>query len=198
MKLAPYKGDIQYRKQGSLIAFESGEAITYGLYNAQERRRSEALFCTEAEGEIDRRRLYIRVWPPFLFNYCGESVFSSVGPKFSSEFSNFGRCQNAKRAVLAAVSLYSRLRGWHSGCIRLIPDKYSLKIPSLPLKVPVLPDAASGCHIAEACDGGVMESTKERLLSLMEQYEIGKKPLSRLLGWGETTVMRYLDGVEPI
>lgn len=33
----PYKGDIQYRKQGSLIAYESGEAITYGLYNAQER-----------------------------------------------------------------------------------------------------------------------------------------------------------------
>ncbi len=32
-----YKGDIQYRKQGSLIAFENGEAITYGLYNAQER-----------------------------------------------------------------------------------------------------------------------------------------------------------------
>ncbi|MBP5282492.1 MAG: translational GTPase TypA, partial [Lachnospiraceae bacterium] len=34
---APYKGDIQYRKQGSLIAFEAGEAITYGLFNAQER-----------------------------------------------------------------------------------------------------------------------------------------------------------------
>ncbi len=34
---APYKGDIQYRKQGSLISFESGESITYGLYNAQER-----------------------------------------------------------------------------------------------------------------------------------------------------------------
>ena len=34
---APYKGDIQYRKQGSLIAFEPGEAITYGLFNAQER-----------------------------------------------------------------------------------------------------------------------------------------------------------------
>ena len=33
----PYKGDIQYRKMGSLIAFESGESITYGLYNAQER-----------------------------------------------------------------------------------------------------------------------------------------------------------------
>jgi GTP-binding protein len=34
---APYKGEIQYRKQGSLIAFESGEAVTYGLFNAQER-----------------------------------------------------------------------------------------------------------------------------------------------------------------
>ena len=33
----PYKGDMMYRKQGSLIAFEAGEAITYGLYNAQER-----------------------------------------------------------------------------------------------------------------------------------------------------------------
>ena len=33
----PYKGDIVTRSQGSLVAFESGEAITYGLYNAQER-----------------------------------------------------------------------------------------------------------------------------------------------------------------
>ncbi len=33
----PYKGDIQYRKQGSLIAYETGESITYGLFNAQER-----------------------------------------------------------------------------------------------------------------------------------------------------------------
>ncbi|MGN1332124.1 MAG: translational GTPase TypA, partial [Lachnospiraceae bacterium] len=33
----PYKGDLSYRKQGSLIAFEAGEAITYGLYNAQDR-----------------------------------------------------------------------------------------------------------------------------------------------------------------
>lgn len=32
-----YKGDIQYRKQGSLIAFEAGDAVTYGLFNAQER-----------------------------------------------------------------------------------------------------------------------------------------------------------------
>ena len=34
---APYKGDMFYRKTGSLIAFESGESITYGLFNAQER-----------------------------------------------------------------------------------------------------------------------------------------------------------------
>ena len=34
---APYKGEIPTRSQGSLVAFESGEAITYGLYNAQER-----------------------------------------------------------------------------------------------------------------------------------------------------------------
>ncbi|MCI8866348.1 MAG: translational GTPase TypA [Lachnospiraceae bacterium] len=34
---APYKGDLNYRKTGSLIAYESGEAITYGLFNAQER-----------------------------------------------------------------------------------------------------------------------------------------------------------------
>ncbi len=33
----PYKGDIPKRSQGSLIAFEAGESVTYGLYNAQER-----------------------------------------------------------------------------------------------------------------------------------------------------------------
>ena len=34
---APYKGDISFRKQGSIIAFETGEAVTYGLHIAQER-----------------------------------------------------------------------------------------------------------------------------------------------------------------
>ncbi len=34
---APYKGDIEKRSYGSLIAYETGEAVTYGLYNAQER-----------------------------------------------------------------------------------------------------------------------------------------------------------------
>ncbi len=33
----PYKGDIPRRSSGSLVAFETGEAVTYGLHNAQER-----------------------------------------------------------------------------------------------------------------------------------------------------------------
>ena len=33
----PYKGDIKWRDTGSLVAFESGEAVTYGLFNAQDR-----------------------------------------------------------------------------------------------------------------------------------------------------------------
>ncbi len=33
----PYKGDIPTRSQGSLVAFESGEAVAYGLFNAQDR-----------------------------------------------------------------------------------------------------------------------------------------------------------------
>lgn len=33
----PFKGELNYLKQGSLIAFEAGESITYGLFNAQER-----------------------------------------------------------------------------------------------------------------------------------------------------------------
>lgn len=34
---APYKGEIAYRKLGSLIAFETGESVTYGLFSAQDR-----------------------------------------------------------------------------------------------------------------------------------------------------------------
>ena len=33
----PYKGDISRRATGSLIAFETGDSVTYGLFNAQER-----------------------------------------------------------------------------------------------------------------------------------------------------------------
>ncbi len=34
---APYKGDMNYRKTGSVISFETGEATAYGLFNAQDR-----------------------------------------------------------------------------------------------------------------------------------------------------------------
>ena len=33
----PFKGDVPKRPTGSLVSFETGEAVTYGLYNAQER-----------------------------------------------------------------------------------------------------------------------------------------------------------------
>ena len=33
----PYRGDIEYRRLGSLIAFEDGESVTYGLFSAQDR-----------------------------------------------------------------------------------------------------------------------------------------------------------------
>ena len=36
-RFEPYKGDIEHRAVGSLISYETGEAVTYGLYNAQER-----------------------------------------------------------------------------------------------------------------------------------------------------------------
>ena len=36
-KYAPVKGEITRRSTGSLVAFETGEAVTYGLFNAQER-----------------------------------------------------------------------------------------------------------------------------------------------------------------
>jgi len=35
----PFKGEIPKRQRGSMVAWEDGEAVTYGLYNAQERVR---------------------------------------------------------------------------------------------------------------------------------------------------------------
>lgn len=39
-----------------------------------------------------------------------------------------------------------------------------------------------------------METTRVLIPDLTKCYDIGKKPLARLLGWGETTVLRYLNG----
>jgi len=39
--------------------------------------------------------------------------------------------------------------------------------------------------------------TSEEIMSILRRYNIGKKPLARLLGWGETTILRYIDGDVP-
>jgi len=39
--------------------------------------------------------------------------------------------------------------------------------------------------------------TPEEIKEILERYCIGKKPLAKLLGWGETTIIRYLDGDIP-
>lgn len=39
--------------------------------------------------------------------------------------------------------------------------------------------------------------TTEQISCILEDYRIGKKPLAKLLGWGETTIIRYMDGDIP-
>ncbi|MEF9955136.1 MAG: translational GTPase TypA [Clostridium sp.] len=56
----PFKGELNYRKQGSLIAFEAGESITYGLYNAQERG---SLFIGAG----------VRVYAGMVIGQCGKA-----------------------------------------------------------------------------------------------------------------------------
>ena len=62
---SPYKGDFQYRKQGSLIAFEGGEAVTYGLFAAQERG---TLFIGPGE----------KVYSGMVIGQRGKSVWSRL------------------------------------------------------------------------------------------------------------------------
>ena len=38
---------------------------------------------------------------------------------------------------------------------------------------------------------------REEILQILEKYNIGRKPLSLLLGWGLTTILRYLNGITP-
>jgi len=40
--------------------------------------------------------------------------------------------------------------------------------------------------------------TVEEIEELLEKYNIGKKPLAKLLGWGEVTIERYLNGITPL
>lgn len=39
--------------------------------------------------------------------------------------------------------------------------------------------------------------SKEEILQILDKYNIGRKPLSILLGWGQTTILRYLNGITP-
>lgn len=45
-------------------------------------------------------------------------------------------------------------------------------------------------------DSANLISTDE-ILQILKQYNIGRKPLSVLLGWGQTTILRYLNGITP-
>ncbi len=47
----------------------------------------------------------------------------------------------------------------------------------------------------EMTDGGVI--TSDEIREILEKYRIGKKPLAKLLGWGETTIIRYMEGDIP-
>lgn len=40
--------------------------------------------------------------------------------------------------------------------------------------------------------------TRDELAQMLEKYNIGRKPLSKLLGWGETTILLYLNGDEEL
>lgn len=39
--------------------------------------------------------------------------------------------------------------------------------------------------------------SREEILQILDKYNIGRKPLSILLGWGQTTILRYLSGITP-
>ena len=39
--------------------------------------------------------------------------------------------------------------------------------------------------------------TVDEIRQILESYRIGKKPLAKLLGWGETTIIRYMEGDIP-
>lgn len=39
--------------------------------------------------------------------------------------------------------------------------------------------------------------TSDEIKSILDRYRIGKKPLAKLLGWGETTIIRYMEGDIP-
>ena len=69
----PYRGDIQYRKLGSLIAFESGESVAYGLFSAQERGSlfigpGEKVYSGMVIGQCSRAEEALTLTPPRILS----------------------------------------------------------------------------------------------------------------------------------
>ena len=71
-----YKGDITFRKTGSLIAFESGESVTYGLFSAQDRG---TLFIGPGEKVYGGMVIGMSAKPEDIeLNVCKKNIFSSI------------------------------------------------------------------------------------------------------------------------
>lgn len=75
-------------------------------------------------------------------------------------------------------------------------------------KVPICNKCGNEIYIAEMDDQNIEEANRQyrfatglittnEIEKLLEKYNIGKKPLSKLLGWGEVTILRYLEGKMP-
>lgn len=54
-----------------------------------------------------------------------------------------------------------------------------------------------GKNMDECAAGESRIISRDEIFELLKRYDIGKKPLARLLGWGETTIIRYTDGGVP-
>lgn len=75
-------------------------------------------------------------------------------------------------------------------------------------KIPYCKSCGNEVYIAEISDQNLKLANDQyrelaglikvaEIEELLETYEIGKKPLASLLGWGEATIIRYLDGFTP-
>lgn len=75
-------------------------------------------------------------------------------------------------------------------------------------KIPFCKECHEEMYVAEFSDENVRSANEryrelsglihiDEIRDILQQYDIGHKPLSRLLGWGEATIYRYLSGLTP-
>ena len=97
----PYKGDIERRSTGSLVSFETGEAVTYGLYNAQERGQ---LFITAGtpvyEGMIVGASPKVE---DLVVNVCKKKHLTNTRPAVTMLSALFPRGYSALRTALNSL-----------------------------------------------------------------------------------------------